>query len=112
MIKAARWMFTAVAFAAFYAKELLISNLRVARDVLSPRPPLAPGIVRVPVSDMTDRQIFFYGALLTMTPGTLTLDVDPDARCLYLHTLYALPSPEALRASLKEHYEKPIRRLF
>ena len=103
---------TALAFGVFYLKEIVGSNLRVARDVLSPRPRLAPGVVLIPCTGMTDRQIFAYAALLTMTPGTLSLDVSPDKKGIFVHTLYADPSPDALRAQLKQTYEDPIRRIF
>ena len=111
-MKPLRWLLATLSFAAFYLGEILRSNFRVARDVLSPRPRLAPGIVRLPLHDLTDRQIMAYATLLTMTPGTLTLEVDAAARVLYLHTLYAEPSPEALRAQLHATYEERIRRIF
>lgn len=105
-------LLTALAFSAFYLKEILGSNLRVARDALSPRPRLAPGVVFIPCAGMTDRQIFAYAALLTMTPGTLSLDVSREEGGIFVHTLYAEPSPDALRAQLKRTYEEPIRRIF
>jgi multicomponent Na+:H+ antiporter subunit E len=111
-MKALRWFAAALAFAAFYLREIVVSNLRVARDVLSPRPRLVPGIVRLPIDGLTDRQALAYATLLTMTPGTLTLEIEPATHSLYLHTLYAEPSPDALRAHLREHYERPLRRLL
>ena len=47
-----------------------------------------------------------------LTPGTLTLEVDREAGWLFLHTLYAEPSPEALRLQLRRDYELPLRRLL
>jgi multicomponent Na+:H+ antiporter subunit E len=111
-MKSLRWCAAALAFAAFYLREIVASNLRVARDVLSPRPPLSPGIVRLPIDGLTDRQALAYATLLTMTPGTLTLEIEPASGSLYLHTLYAEPSPDALRAHLRQHYELPLRRLL
>jgi multicomponent Na+:H+ antiporter subunit E len=111
-MKAIRWLLAGLELTAFYLREILVSNLRVARDVLSRRPPLSPGIIRVPLGDLSERQILAYAILLTMTPGTLTLDVELADRALYLHTLYAEPSPDALRAHLRMNYEERIRRVF
>ncbi len=103
---------TALAFGGFYLREILASNLRVARDALTPRPRIAPGVVRIPCTGMTERQMFAYASLLTMTPGTLSMEVLPKEGVILVHTLYSEPSPDALRAQLKETYEKPIRRIF
>lgn len=107
-----KWLFTAVAFSLFYSKEVVISNLRVAKDVLSPKPDLKPGILGVSVSDYTDRQIWALASLLTMTPGTISIEVDENKRVLYLHTLYTEPSADELRAQIKRDYERPVRILF
>ncbi len=107
-----KWTFTAVVFTLFYIKEVVISNLRVARDVLSPRPHLKPGIVGVPVGDYSDRQIWVLASLLTMTPGTISIEVDEARHMLYLHTLYTEPSADELRAQIKRDYERPVRILF
>lgn len=107
-----KWISTALVFALFYGREVVISNLRVAKDVLSPRPHLKPGIVGISVADYTDRQIWALASLLTMTPGTISLEVDEAERVLYLHTLYTEPSADELRAHIKRDYERPVRILF
>jgi len=107
-----KWIGTALGFTLFYIKEVIISNLRVAKDVLSPKPHLKPGIVGVPVDDYTDRQVWALASLLTMTPGTISIEVDEAQRVLYLHTLYTEPSADELRAQIKRDYERPVRILF
>jgi multicomponent Na+:H+ antiporter subunit E len=107
-----QWLGTAVVFTLFYAKEVIISNLRVAKDALSPRPHLRPGIVGIPVEGYTDRQVWALASLLTMTPGSISLEVDETRRVLYLHTLYTEPTAAELRAQIQRDYERPIRILF
>ena len=107
-----RWLITAVVFTLFYGKEVVKSNLRVARDVLSPRPNLEPGIVGFSVEGYTDRQIWALASLLTMTPGTISIEIDEVSRVLFLHTLYTEPSADGLRAQIKQDYERPVRILF
>jgi multicomponent Na+:H+ antiporter subunit E len=102
------WLITLIKFVGFYSVEVIVSNFRVARDVLSPRLEISPGIVAVPLGDLTDRQIWFLATLLTMTPGTLSLEVDEVARKLYLHCLYTQPSPAELRETIKVKYVRPL----
>lgn len=111
-MKTWRRLVAAAELAWFYLGEVLTANLRVARDVLSRRPALAPAIVRVPYGALTERQIVAYAVLLTMTPGTLVLEIDPAARVLLVHTLYAHPSLDTLRAQFRHDYETRIRLVF
>ncbi|GAB5558631.1 MAG: hypothetical protein SynsKO_02780 [Synoicihabitans sp.] len=102
------WVVTFLKFAVFYFGEVVVSNFRVARDVLSPRPDISPGIVAVALGDLTDRQIWFLATLLTMTPGTLSLDVNEVERKLYLHCLYTDLSPTELRQTIDIKYVRPL----
>lgn len=108
MRKWIRWWVVLVGFAGFYAVEILRSNWRVAGDVLARRPALSPGVVAVPWEDLNDRQVVVLACLLTMTPGTLSLEADAKTRRLYLHCLYTEPSAEELRRHIKERYVRPI----
>lgn len=108
MMDRMEWVITLLKFAVFYFGEVVASNFRVARDVLSPKPDISPGIVGVPLGDLTDRQIWFLATLLTMTPGTLTLEVDEVGRTLYLHCLYTDSSAIELRETIKVNYVRPL----
>lgn len=74
-------------FLAFYLWEIVASALRVARDVLSPRLRVRPGVVAVPLDGRTDLEITLFANLVSLTPGTLSLDVSPDRRTLYVHAM-------------------------
>ena len=101
-----------IEFFLFYLLEVLVSNLRVARDVLSPRPRIRPAIVAVPLEPgLSDRQIMLLANLITMTPGTLSLDVSPERDRLFIHVLN-LEDPEAFRNEIKENFEARIRNAF
>jgi multicomponent Na+:H+ antiporter subunit E len=98
-------------FLAFYAGELLLANLRVATDVLTPRLRSNPGIIGVRLCALTDRQLFVLSNLVTMTPGTLSMDVSDDRSTLYIHHMF-LPDPEAARRQIEEDYVQRIREIF
>ena len=56
------------------AKEIVMSNLAVARVILSPSLPIHPRIVRVDASQKSDVARVIYANSITLTPGTVTLD--------------------------------------
>ena len=97
-----------VAFAAFYVWELVLSSVRVAYDVLTPRLRATPGIIRVPLDARTDAEITVLANLISLTPGTLSLVVSPDRRTLYVHAMYLDDGPDALRADLKDRMERRV----
>jgi multicomponent Na+:H+ antiporter subunit E len=74
----------------FFTYELLLANLRVARDVAIPgRLPRQIGIYRVDTDARTDWEYWVIANAISLTPGTLTLEVDAEHQRLYVHTLYA-----------------------
>ncbi len=77
-----------IRFLFFYLKILIISNLRVAYDVITPTHHMRPGILCVPITLKSDLQILLLTNLISMTPGTLSLDVATDRSALYLHVMY------------------------
>jgi multicomponent Na+:H+ antiporter subunit E len=56
-------------------KEILMSNLAVAKVILDPKLPIHPRILRVSASQMTQVGQVIYANSITLTPGTVTLDV-------------------------------------
>jgi multicomponent Na+:H+ antiporter subunit E len=78
-----------IRFAFFYLMELFLSNLRVAATVLSPRMRITPAVVAIPLEDQSDLSISLLANLITLTPGSLTLDISGDRQVLYVHTMYA-----------------------
>jgi multicomponent Na+:H+ antiporter subunit E len=92
-------------FVLFFLWELLLANLRVARDVLLPLRCLRPGIIAVPLDVTSDVEIALLSNLITLTPGTLSLDVSADRRFLYVHVMN-LADAEAARRNIKEGLER------
>ena len=98
-------------FAGFYLFEVVASNIRVARDVLVPSNRMKPGIVEVNVEGLTDRQLLAMANLITMTPGTLSLDILDDKKRLLVHSLYLEDARETAKA-IEEQFTERIRRVF
>ncbi len=90
-----------------FLKELVLSSLTVAAAVLAPRPRMSPGIIAVPLDAKHDAQITAFANLVTLTPGTLSLDVDDDRRTLYVHAMFT-EDPEELKQTLKDTFERKL----
>jgi len=76
-----------LALIGLFLRELIISALRVAWLVVQPKPRLRPGIIAYPLTVTTDTQITLLANMITLTPGTLSLDVSDDRRTLYIHVV-------------------------
>lgn len=91
----------------FFLKELLVANLRVAYDVLTPTHHMRPGVISIPLDVRSDAEITLLGNLITLTPGTLTLDVSPDHKTMYIHAMY-IEDVGKLRRQIKDGLERRI----
>ncbi len=94
----------------FFPIELFKSSIQVALIVLFPKDSIKPGIVAIPLKLKTDWGISILANTITLTPGTLTLDVSPDKKTLYVHCI-ALYDPKEFIRSIQQDFEKKILRL-
>ncbi|MFC4995534.1 Na+/H+ antiporter subunit E [Rubritalea tangerina] len=102
-------VFKFIGFGFFYLKEVVVSNLRVAADIVTPQHLMKPEILEVDVSGLTPKQLFVASNLITMTPGTLSMDVVDDR--LFIHCMYCVDKQEA-EENLVENYVNRVRDVF
>ncbi|AMD01272.1 MULTISPECIES: Na+/H+ antiporter subunit E [Halomonas] len=88
-------------FLGFFIKELVQANLRVGFDILTPPWHMKPGVIAMPLEARTELEITMVANLISLTPGTLSLDVSDDRKVLYIHAMF-LDDEEELRRNLKE----------
>lgn len=100
-----------VRFGLFFTKELVVSSWRVAKDVVKPLPHMRPGIIGIPLDAETDMEITLLANVISLTPGTLSLDVSPDRKTLYIHAMYVI-SPDDLRREIKDGLERRLLELL
>lgn len=67
--------------------EMIKANIHVASIVLHPRRPIRPGIVKIRTGLANDTAMTILANSITLTPGTLTVDINPEARELYIHCI-------------------------
>jgi multicomponent Na+:H+ antiporter subunit E len=96
-----------ISFAGFFIRELVLANVRVARDVVSRSQNMRPGVVAIPLSAKTDTEITLLANLISLTPGTLSLDVSDDRSVLYIHSMY-IDDPDELRHEIKAGFERRV----
>lgn len=98
-----------ISFGFFYLKEVVVSNVQVAADIVTPQHLMKPKILEVDVSNLTPRQLFVASNLITMTPGTLTLDVVDGT--LFIHSMYCVDKVADAHALVK-NYVNRVRDVF
>lgn len=102
-----------VSLALLFLYELGVSAVRVAIVVLTPnlRSVLQPAIIAFPLSVRSDAEITLLANLITLTPGTLSVDVSEDRKLLYVHTL-TLSTREGLIADIARGFEARVREVY
>ena len=100
-----------VALALLFVYELVLSAWRVTLLVLSPRMTLKPGIFAYPLKVDRDFEITLLANLITLTPGTLSVDVSVDRRYLYVHAIDC-SDPNRTRRDIAEGFERKILEAF
>lgn len=91
----------------FFLYELVKANLRVAWTVITPGYRMRPAILAIPLDIKTDAEITLLANMITLTPGTLSLDVSSDRRVLYIHNMY-VKDPETAVQEIKQGFERRI----
>ena len=75
-------------FPLFYLVKLVSANLFIAYDILTPRMHVNPGTIEVEIIMKSDFGLLLCSNLVSMTPGTLSLELDKEKGTLLVHTLY------------------------
>lgn len=91
--------------------ELAKSAWAVAVMVMRPKMDVKPGIFAFPLTVDRDFEIALLANLITLTPGTLSVDVSDDRKTLYVHALDC-SDPEAVKRGIAEGFERRILEAF
>lgn len=100
-------------FIGYVLWAIVLSNLSLAKLVLQPRLHLDPGIIAVPLTVSTNLEIMILASVITLTPGTISVDLGQNAqreRVLYVHNL-TVGDPETFRQSVKNTFERLLLRV-
>ena len=87
-MKALKKLYLVISFLMFYLVKMIQANIYIAYDILTPKMHTNPGFVWIPLKVNSDIGILLLSNLLSMTPGTLSVDIDQDKKKLLVHCLY------------------------
>ena len=76
-----------VRYALAFVEQIIVANFDVAYRVLAPEMPLEPQVILVPLRVETALGVTTIANSITITPGTVTLDHDPEENALYVHVI-------------------------
>ncbi len=91
--------------------SVIKSNIAVARVVLAPNMNVRPGILAIRLDSCSDIGMTVLANLITLTPGTLTMEVASDTCTLYVHFMN-IDDPDDLRQDIKRSFERRVMELF
>jgi multicomponent K+:H+ antiporter subunit E len=92
-------------------RDIVVSNIVVARLVLGPVSRLRPGFVVVPLDLRSPHAITLLASIITMTPGTVSAEVNESRREILVHVL-DLGDPAELVRDIKARYERPLKEIL
>ena len=99
--------FKIIGFFFYFLYEMLKANFQVAYEVMTSNLHMKPGIIRMELEARTDLEITLLASLISLTPGTLVLDVSDDKSVMYIHGMY-LEDRAKFIESIKSGLEKPL----
>ena len=96
-----------LSLALFFVWELLLSSFRVAWDVLTPVQRSRPALVRVPLQACSELEATVLANLISLTPGSLSVDISDDRRALLVHGMF-VDDPDDLRHEIRSGMERRV----
>lgn len=80
-------------------RDVAVSTLQLAREVLTRGSGVATGVVRVPLAGCSDEMVTILASLVALTPGTMPIEVEQGPTVMYVHVLH-LDAPERVRRAI------------
>lgn len=96
-----------IGFILYFLYEMVRANIQVAYDVITPKFFMKPGIVKYPLEARSDFEINMLSTFISLTPGTLIIDVSEDRKAIYIHAMY-MHSKEQFIKQIKERVERRL----
>lgn len=91
----------------YFIYELIVSSLKVAWDVITPIQTSKPAVVAVPLDACSAAEVTVLANLVSLTPGSLSIDISDDNSHLLVHAMF-VEDTEAFKAEIKQGMEKRV----
>lgn len=102
-----RRVYSTIKLLFIFISELTQSSIIVLKQILSPRLKIKPGIFKYETVLNSDVEVTMLSLLLTLTPGSVVMEVSPEGNVLYIHAMDVEQSKDALLSQLG-NFEKAI----
>ncbi|WP_342506779.1 Na+/H+ antiporter subunit E [Sporosarcina sp. FSL K6-2383] len=102
-----RRLYATIKLLFIFISELTQSSIIVLKQILSPRLKIKPGIFKYETVLKSDVEVTMLSLLLTLTPGSVVMEVSPEGNVLYIHAMDVEQSKDALLTQLG-NFEKAI----
>lgn len=96
-----KWLTKALVLLGYFFWQVLVANWQVVQLVLRLNLDLKPGIIRMPLTGRAAGQITLLSAMISMTPGTVVMDISKENDAIFIHCIDATDEAEALRVPYK-----------
>jgi multicomponent K+:H+ antiporter subunit E len=103
--------FQLIAFLGLVLGDIIVSNIVVAKQVLGSPERLQPGFVAIPLDLTGALPITMLASTISLTPGTVSIEISEDQTILYVHALH-VTEEKALVDRIKHRYEQPLKEIF
>jgi|SRR5690625_4347453 len=90
-----------------FFRELILANIDMVKVILKPKLDNKPGIVAIPTKLKTDLEVTLLASLITLTPGTLSMDFSDDSSLIFIHAI-DIDSKEDTIRDILDSFEKAI----
>ena len=97
-----------VRFVAYFLRQLVLANVALTREIVTPRDRIRTGVIAVPMEGISDGLLVFLANVTAMTPGTMPIEVERDPPTFYVHVLH-LHDVEAVRKEIRRMEHLAIR---
>ncbi|WP_432462876.1 Na+/H+ antiporter subunit E [Agarivorans sp. QJM3NY_33] len=91
--------------------DIIVSNYDVAKRIVQSNRQLQPAFVAIPLSLREPLPLTILANSVSLTPGTVSLELSEDRQWLYVHVLH-LEDEQQLIKLIKQRYEAPLKEIF
>lgn len=103
-------LYAAIRLLLIFIHELFTSAILVIREIIRPKLNIRPGIFSMETTLESDVEVTLLSLLLTLTPGSVVMEISPDKKTLYFHTMVFPEMSDSVMRS-KEKFEEAIKKV-
>lgn len=90
-----------------FIREMTLANIDMVKIVLGPKDTIKPGIIAMPTNLETQWEITLLACLISLTPGTISMDFSDDNKIIYIHAVNSEDKEEVIK-NIRENFEQTI----